>query len=190
MTMRKIEPLKATSCEKSTGTEKYYYRFGTQGWAFMFLDEASGIVCLYTDWGNYSFSWHRPGRGDCTLKEFLASSSPDYLACKFHNEKEILDVEKTKAELHDLISEACDRKPKTWHEDRCKEMTDWLEDEFPSDANELFHALPDDLSELIDGNYESYFKYDRKPSFYMLRDGLLPPMLAELKKELQEPAKV
>ncbi len=180
--------LVATNFKQLSGAEVFSCRFGDRaGWAIILLHEETGTVAIESDYGKWIFSWPSPGRGQCTLREFICHGSYDYMANKFlAGQKERWDKERTIAGISDAIAEACDEQPITWHEDRCKELNDWLEDEAPDYDHEVMfiERMPKDMHELLGGAPWEYLKFDQQPEFYWLRDGVLPALVTELRKTM------
>lgn len=184
--------LTAKSFFRRNDAEVYSCRFEkTMGWAIMLLHEETGTVAIHSDYGDWVFSWPAYGRGQCTLKEFLCDpgDSYDYLANKFEQgRKEKYDHEATKRKLSDtLLAEAADEKPITWNDDRVSDMRGWLEDEAPDHPEMFIERLTDDWKELLGDEPWEHLVYDRAPSFYWLRDGILPALISEIRKTM--PAK-
>lgn len=166
--------------------EVYSMRFANRsGWAIAFIHEPTGTVCLRTDYGDWSFSWPSPGRGNCTLKEFLCGGHFEYLADKFEQGRSRrFDFESTVLNIKNKIAEASDDKPYTCDEDLVREMNDWLDEEAQNDTALFIDRMPSALSKLLgDAPYE-YMVYDRDYRFYWLRDGILPALVEELRKTL------
>jgi len=174
-----------------TPAEVFSCRFEKRhGWAIIILHEETGTVAIHSDYGDWVYSWPAPGRGDCTLKEFVCHGSYDYMAGKFmQGVPEKFDLEQTVKDILDEIAEKQDAMPSTWNDDRVQPLKDWLEED-PPDSPELFYErMPADLSELLGSDmHENFFCYDQPIAFYWLRDGILPALVEELRKTM--PAKV
>ena len=62
--------------------EVFCFRFNDSfGWANFTLCEETGELSIQSDWGGYSYAW--TGRGNLTLKVFLAQTNADYVLGKF-----------------------------------------------------------------------------------------------------------
>lgn len=188
--------LEASNWQTRTPAEVFSCGFGkASGWAILIIHSETGTVAIHSDYGDWTFSWSKAGLGERTIKEFLCYSGRgcyDYLANKFmQGVKDVFDKDATVRRLQDLIAEACDDKPITWHEDRCKEMNEWLEEEAPDNAELFYERLPEDFHKLLDGNpvYEE-FVYDKPHEFYWLRDGVLPALINELRKTMPKQEEV
>jgi len=46
---------------KQSITKKYDLRFAPSGYAIIFLDDATGMISMQTDWGNFSHAWTSNG---------------------------------------------------------------------------------------------------------------------------------
>ncbi len=169
-----------------TDAEVYFCRFNERaGWAMIMLHEQTGSVAIHSDYGDWLFSWPSPGRGQGSLKDFICDGSYDYLASKFENgRKERFDLEQTVKNMEDKIAEAADEKPITWHQDRCAALNEWLNDEAPSEPTLFIERMPEDLRELLGDSPWEDLVYDHEPRFYWLRDGILPALVAEIKKTI------
>ena len=178
--------LTASEFQRLPDAVVYSCRFSSRsGWAIAIFHEETGTVAIHSDYGDWIYSWAAPGRGEGTLKEFFCHGSYDYMACKFEQgRKEKFDKEQTIKDIEDEIAEKQDAQPITWNDDRVQPLKDWLEDHAPDDSSLFYERMPQDLHRLLgDAAYE-HFAYDREPSFYWLRDGVLPALVEEVRKTL------
>lgn len=177
--------LAAKNFARIEDAEVYSTRFDKQfGWAIMILHEQTGTVAIHSDYGDWVFSWPAPGRGPYTLKEFICHGSYDYMACKFEQGRsEQFDKDQTIKDIEDEIAEKQDAQPSTWNDDRVRPIRDWLEEDAPDSPELFYERMPEDLANLLGDAPGDFFVYDRRASFYWLRDGILPAIVEELRKE-------
>lgn len=64
------------------------FRFERVGWAIWMIDERTGCVYVQSDWGDASYRWSMSSIGAPTMKDFIASAEPNYLARKMLGEGE------------------------------------------------------------------------------------------------------
>lgn len=128
------KPYRIKSVQTSINTpvpppEKYDFRFEPNGFAIIFLDQATGRISMQTDWGDFSSGWSSPGR---SLKEFLATNSPDYFMRNFCS-RDYFDFDASKKELRKLVNEAFKNNDLTVPEkiEICQEIADWNDPETP-----------------------------------------------------------
>lgn len=78
-----MKETKSYTVKKMTGVEQYTIR--RSGWcASVYLNNETGEVTVVQSNGqNYDYCWSSPGRGDCTLKEFLIRTETSYVMNKF-----------------------------------------------------------------------------------------------------------
>src|ERR1700676_3747316 len=62
--------------------ERYLIRAGNE-WAYIYVDEASGVFTSYSSFGNYAYQWR--SIGNATLKEFLSDLDFSYFMRKTRN---------------------------------------------------------------------------------------------------------
>lgn len=79
-----LEIPKVASVNVSEGTV-YTLRFdNTFGWAVVVVSDATGMLAITSDWGEWAFRWNLRGMPEGhTLTQFLATTDGDYVARKF-----------------------------------------------------------------------------------------------------------
>lgn len=183
------KPLTVTAFERRADAEILYFRFGQDGWAFLLLDEPTGIVAIYSDHGNFTFAWPPSGRGEgVSLKSFLASTDTDYLACKFVPTRDAFDMEATAEDIKRQIFRSR-RLRYLIDKTKARELYDDIEAARYEDMGpELFlERMSRELTEFLgDAPYE-FLRYDHSMEWKHLKFGLLPPMIAEIRKLLKTP---
>lgn len=179
--------LKARSFSSSEPCEVYSARFDACGWAIIFLHEQSGTVAIHSDYGDWVFSWPANGRGERTIKEFICEAGFDYLAGKFeHGKEREFDLEATKKRLVEGLNETISGDPGLILKGTVAEMKEWLDEDCPENPILMNENMPEDWLKVTGGAPYEFFVYDHPQSFYWLRDGILPALIAELRKTLPE----
>lgn len=87
---------KLASVNVSEGTV-YSMRFDNRcGWAVAIVSDATGMLSITSDWGNWSFRWNLRGMPDgCTLTQFLPQCDGDYVARKMLGSTQQYDPDAT-----------------------------------------------------------------------------------------------
>lgn len=172
-----------TGFRRLKDAEAYSVRFEkNRGWAVLFLHEETGMVSIQSDYGDWAYAWPNPGRGDCTLREFLISCSEDYLAEKFmgRDERRLFDFERTVEAFKETILES--RRELNLEKDQARGLFNDIVEMKETESEDLFwERLSADLHDFIDGDYYGYAAHKPEPSYLWLRDGILPALIAELK---------
>ena len=162
--------------------EVFYFRFERCGWAVVFVDEKTGTIGIHSDYGDWNFSWPKPGRGDCMLKEFFDEADCDYLARKFmlgrRSEIEEFDQEATK---RSFVKELIERR----REERIKKQAARLLfnelEGHDEDSEVLFvERLSGDWHDFFDGTPWDFLKRRTRADFLCLKYGILPAIKAGL----------
>lgn len=164
--------------------EVYYTRFEGSGWALLIIDSDTGTVAIHSDYGDWTFSWPSPGRGPCTIKEFLCRGDFDYLANKFDSSRDLFDHEATVRSmveqiLDDRRSHAVDKEDARNAYNALQEMEECDED------GHFLDAADDALNEYFDNQVYEMFFYKKSGKFLRLKHGILPAIIEELRKTLQ-----
>lgn len=172
-----------------TKAEVYSCRFDrTFGWAIIMLHEETGTVAIHSDYGDWVFSWPSPGRGEGTLKEFICHGSYDYMASKFDSgRKEEFNADAThEAMVKDLIAERRAHHIYDMTKEKAREIYDDLENAEWSSTVENFYATVEGEGKewLAARNWHESVVYSPSAKFFWLRDGILPALVAELRKTL------
>lgn len=169
--------------ERKQDAEVYSCRFEKPrcGWAIIMFHEQTGTIAIHSDFGDWVYSWPSPGRGKCTLKDFFCNGSYDYMACKFEmGKKDIFHAENTRRKLLNLLKESRgdleNKKSKTFY----RELHD--EAEYGGSASDFYDSLSHELKHWLGGDWHENIAWDRRPTFYWLRDGILPALVTALRK--------
>lgn len=75
-----------------------------EGWAVLFLDEATGCFAVLSDYGDYSYRWSAGGLDGRDLRVFLLDCDNGYLLGKF-DPHQTYDGTKTHKAIADYIAE-------------------------------------------------------------------------------------
>ena len=77
--------MKEYTCKKST-CEKYDIRFNRGDWAFITIDESTGLFQAHSSFGDYNYSW--PNHGRESFKHFILelADDPSYFLGKVSKE--------------------------------------------------------------------------------------------------------
>lgn len=178
-----IREFKLTSFVASQA-ESFSFFFDRGDWAFVFIDEKSGSVAIHSSYGDWSHSWPSPGRGDCTLKEFICHGSYDYMACKFESGRpEEFDGDATQKSFTERLLKQ--RRGGDIEKEEARSLYDDLEVcEWNGSVEAFYLSVDDDLKKWMGGEWYEFVSYCRKPRFYWLRDALLPLIVTELRKHI------
>ncbi len=183
--------LTAENFKRLTDAEFYYTRFDRQfGWAMIMLHEETGTVAIHSDYGDWVFSWPQPGRGEGTLKEFICHGSYDYMACKFDSgRREEFNADATReAMIRRLLEErraANSNCLSTMTKSKARDLYDVLDNaEWSGSVETFYHSIDDETKDWLGGDWYEGVAYDHSAKFYWLRDGILPALVAELRKTL------
>jgi hypothetical protein len=103
------EDTRRIDVQKSVAEQWLIYNESGYWLSSIFLNNESGEISIYSDFGNYGYRWSKEGRGGKTLKQFLIeiSLSPgnlDYVIKKLHKDVEKgLDFTSTLKSIKDDI---------------------------------------------------------------------------------------
>lgn len=191
-----------TGVEKTTA-ERYHIRFDAFGWATIVISD-QGDMLINSDWGDWCYTWGGGPSywGKKNFKEFLVSSSPDYLGAKLGYDRETnkLDIEATRKCLRGGIiqtrrenygSSVMPLGPE--EEGKAEARRLWEDVDVFCDALEegqsyAYHcAISEEMNEFFPELYE-LLVYNHTPRFRMLIEELLPVFLNILEGELDEQA--
>ncbi|MDD5301475.1 MAG: hypothetical protein PHS14_00085 [Elusimicrobia bacterium] len=177
--------LKAEKFVRRTDAEVYSTRFDKQyGWAIIILHEETGVVAITSDYGDWTYSWPSPGRGNCTLKEFVCHGSYDYMACKFEGGKpEEFDGAATRAAFTKRLFQQ--RRDRSIQKEEARDVYDSLEAcEWGGNVEGLYLSADEDLRKWMGSEWYEFNVFTRGHKFYWLRDGILPAIVDEIRKTL------
>lgn len=182
--------LEARAFRRVTDAEVYSCRFNNRaGWAVLILHDETGTVAVHSDYGDWVYSWPRPGRGECSLREFLASCSEEYVAQKFmgRDERRIFDFDGTVKAFKEAIIQS--RRERNLDQEKARSLFNDVVDMEEIESEDLFwERLSGDLHDFIDGDYYGYAAHKPEAGYLWLRDGILPALLAEIRKTKPEAA--
>jgi hypothetical protein len=170
----KTPALTVSQFKRREDAEVYSCRFAPGGdWAILILHEDTGTVAIHSSHGDWTFSWPRPGRGDCSLREFVTSGSYDYLAGKFTmGVPDRLEWEATEKMMREKLAD---------HPER-ESLIEDLEMLHVASVEQFLVEASDELKTALSDDFSSMFKFDRPREYYWLRDSILPALSAEIQK--------
>lgn len=163
------------------------YRFwfkDSAGWAFFYIDSATNVLSIISDWGDYSYRWHNIG--EQTLEEFIASSDCDYLTRKLLHGKENRKEFKLLRSLANVKEHICKARRRNYlSAARARELWIWADGTLVCCENDqdLYREIMDN-EEFADVSTEmpELFIYEPKDSTIFLKESLLPFFQSFLKK--------
>lgn len=135
--------------------------------ANIFMDDTLGLICIYSDYGNYSHWWGQSGRGTKTLSEFLLKTGVEYLKDKFsYGAERYFDSDKTIERIkQDIIQKRRERgfrrasQYRELSKEDARELWDEIEwADWPDKLSDFYWVLNQDASktfEMIYGNDHS-----------------------------------
>jgi hypothetical protein len=133
---------------------KMHVRYPNSSWFLLILDTVSGVVCLASDWGDYTYRWHV----DATepFEQFIfGRADAEYLAEKMMSKEQRLelDIEGTNKTIEDTLRGILDDDEDGEHteddlESDLAQLPDWSTEE--DLLNMTFYLLEDhEISDLI-----------------------------------------
>jgi hypothetical protein len=130
--------------------ERYVIRAGHE-WAFIYVDEQTGVFSCYSSHGTYAYCWTHIGTK--TLKEFLSRLNFDYFMGKTRRDYRRFDPEATVKSIKEYIIEQ--RKVVALDRDEARKAWADAEDLYQQDQNEFFNELCSSrpLMKVYDGDY-------------------------------------
>ena len=183
--MWNYDPLKPSKAKKHT-CEAYHFWFQSGGWAIFTINDETGEFGLTSDWGNYAHRWPRDGVGSLSMKMFLASTNPHYIADKFSYQsaalKDVFDDEATERSFRRAVLEAR-RSEKIDSEYALDLWRDIDALEWGAGRDFMVASVGQELAEFLDGTHD-YIRYEPSPSHKTLVERLLPFFIDHLREEL------
>lgn len=166
-------PLTIQNFRRREDAEVYSFRWRSGGWAVVLMHEETGIVAIESDHGDWVYSWPKPGRGDCSLREFVSDASCGYLAQKFtRGQPDRLDWEATEKRIREKLDGHAEQ----------ESLEEDLEMLHVNTVEQFLIEASDELKAVLSDNFSELFAYDRPQEYYWLSDGILPAFQAELKR--------
>lgn len=181
-----IKQLPVIKFEQKGGTELYDIRFSDFSWAFLLINEEIGIVSIVSDYGNWSAVWMPKHHGRQSLKHFIAEGDCDYLAKKLMRDEDRrqFNCDRTIDRIKEQLLSS--RRDGSIEADEARSLYDDIEGMERDVSEDLFwERVPGDVHDFLDGDYSSLACFDPTNELLWLRDGILPALVAELKKKIE-----
>lgn len=163
--------------------------------ATIFMDNDTGTICVYSDWGQYGHWWGPRGRGTRTLREFLAQCNPEYIMDKFSYDKpHYFDEDASIRAIKKDILEA--RRKRDIDKEQAEDFWDIVEHDLDgascTTSSEWFYHLSMNAENIIDTLYggvgpEVPSVHGYHPQLQAFMKECWPIFIEACKKELEHP---
>lgn len=161
--------------------EAYRFWFKGGGYAFYYLDHQTGVFQIYSDWGNYSYSWPSVccAKGEKSLLNFIRTADKWYLTGKLamnSKKQKTFNLKKSTAHVHYQICE--ERRRDHIDADVARSLWDWVGDfkyhELDHDREFYQHLQDNHLFCDSVCSVHDLLEYDINPDVLFLQESLIP----------------
>lgn len=176
----------AVGFKRLPDAEIYACGFGRgSGWAYLIIDESSGIVSIVSDYGSWSNIWTPKAHGRKSLKHFMVEGDFDYMARKFIPGEKMREFDGQKTIDYMKVAVIENRRARDFDKDKARELWDRIDAMDPTASSEgFFHDIDKEVGELFDWDYGGIARYSQTSEFLWLKYGVLPALVRDIKKTL------
>lgn len=141
----------------------YSFRFDGFGWAIVVVSDATGVLSILSDWGNWSHRWHIDHLGAPTLHHFLARTDYHYVGSKVGVPEWVGSVEATARGLKRRICERRRESGANYQRDRYATRTAMSYSLSKAEAREAWEAIEAWAAEGRADNYDGLWDWFEEP---------------------------